>query len=228
MEQSIMNRLADGIEQLGGFPPNAVNIYLADGVLIDSGTRFDRGRILRQLKGREVHAHALTHGHPDHQGSSRAVCEALGLPLWCGSGDADAVVAGRIRDLMPDNLMCKISNWAVSGPAFPVSRRLVEGDEVGGFRVLDVPGHSPGHVAYWRESDRVLILGDVLTNMNLVTTLPGLHEPPTFFTPDPARNRKSARRFLELGLEPSLVCFGHGPPLRDTKKFLEFIRRLPD
>jgi glyoxylase-like metal-dependent hydrolase (beta-lactamase superfamily II) len=222
-----MKRLADGVEQFDGFPPNAVNIYLADGVLFDSGTRFDRRRILRQLRGRDVKAHALTHGHPDHQGSSRAVCEALGIPLWCGAGDADAVESGRIESLMPDHLLSRIIRRLAAGPACPVARRLREGDEVGGFRVLDVPGHSPGHVAYWRESDRVLILGDVLNNMNLLTSIPGLHEPPTFFTPDPARNRRSAKRLVELGLEPSLVCFGHGPPLRDPAKFIEFIRRLP-
>jgi hydroxyacylglutathione hydrolase len=223
-----MRRLADGIEQLGGFPPNAVNIYLADGILFDAGTRFDRRRIFRQLRGREVHAHALTHGHPDHQGASRAVCDAMGLPLWCGASDADAVESGRIVDLTPDSLLSRFGARYLSGPACPVSRRLVEGDEVGSFRVLEVPGHSPGHVAFWRESDRVLILGDVLVNMNLFTMFPGLREPPRCFTPDPALNRRSARRLVELGLEPSLVCFGHGPPLRDTKKFLEFIRRLPE
>jgi glyoxylase-like metal-dependent hydrolase (beta-lactamase superfamily II) len=72
-----------------------------------------------------------------------------------------------------------------------------------------------------------LILGDLLTNMNLFTNLTGLHQPPTFFTVDPALNRRSARRLLELGLEPSLVCFGHGPPLRDTAKFLAFLHKLP-
>jgi hydroxyacylglutathione hydrolase len=220
-----MKRLADGVEQLAGFPPNAVNIYLADGILIDAGTRFDRRRILRELKGREVVAHALTHGHPDHQGSSRAVCDALNLPLWCGANDADAVESGRIIDLMPNSLMSRVANLVASGPACRVSRRLVEGDEVGGFLVLDVPGHSPGHVAYWRGSDRVLILGDVLTGMNLFTGIPGLHEPPSFFTPDPARNRRSVKRLLDL--EPTLICFGHGPPLRDTKKFVEFIEKLP-
>jgi hydroxyacylglutathione hydrolase len=222
-----MKSLADGVEQLGGFPPNAVNIYLVGDVLIDSGTRFDFRRIMRQVRGRNVSAHALTHGHPDHQGSSRAVCDALNIPLWCGAGDADAVESGQLRDLTPDNLISKFSARFVSGAACPVSRRLVEGDEVAGFRVLEVPGHSPGHVAYWRESDRVLILGDVLANMNLMTAVPGLHEPPKLFTPDPARNRRSARRLIELGLEPSLVCFGHGPPLRDPGKFVEFIRRLP-
>jgi len=220
-----MKHLADGVEQLVGFPPNIVNIYLADGVLIDAGTRFDQGRIFRELKGREVVAHALTHGHPDHQGSSRAVCDRLGIPLWCGSKDADAVESGNILALMPDSLMSRISHRIASGPACPVARRLVEGDQVGGFRVLEVPGHSPGHVAFWREADRVLILGDVVNNMNLITAIPGLHEPPTFFTPDPALNRRSARRFIDL--EPSLICFGHGPPLRDTRKFVDFLRKLP-
>ena len=64
------------------------------------------------------------------------------------------------------------------GPSHPVARRLREGDEVGGFTVLEVPGHTPGHVAFWREKDRVLVLGDVVTNMKVSLLLPGLHEPP--------------------------------------------------
>ena len=92
--------------------------------------------------------------------------------------------------------------------------------------MLDVPGHSPGHVAYWRESDRVLIAGDVLNNMNLHDRRsPGCTSRACEFTTDPALNRESARR---LGaLEPALVVFGHGPPLRDTRKFVEFTESLP-
>ncbi len=114
---------------------------------------------------------------------------------------------------------------AWGGPAYPVARRLHEGDEVAGFRVLDTPGHSPGHVAYWRESDRVLIAGDVLNNMNVMTGITGLHEPRVEFTNDPPLNRESARRLASL--EPTLVCFGHGPPLRDTRKLVEFAAGLP-
>ncbi|MBV9213378.1 MAG: MBL fold metallo-hydrolase, partial [Actinobacteria bacterium] len=44
-------------------------------------------------------------------------------------------------------------------------------------------------------------------------------------TPDPARNRESARRLA--GLEPELVCFGHGPPLRDRRALAEFVGALP-
>jgi glyoxylase-like metal-dependent hydrolase (beta-lactamase superfamily II) len=52
-----------------------------------------------------------------------------------------------------------------------------------------------------------------------------LHEPPRVFTPDPQRNRASARRLAAL--EPELVCFGHGPPLRDPGELARFIARLP-
>jgi hydroxyacylglutathione hydrolase len=96
---------------------------------------------------------------------------------------------------------------------------------VAGFRVLEVPGHTPGHLAFWRESDRVLILGDVLNNVNVRTGIPGLHEPPWFLTADPAENRRSARKLLPF--EPRLVLFGHGGPLRDTRNFVDFIERLP-
>ena len=111
------------------------------------------------------------------------------------------------------------------GPARHVDRHLREGDEVAGFKVLDVPGHSPGHIAYWREDDRVLILGDVLNNMDVVTGRPGLKDPKPYFTHAPVQNRQSARK---LGaLEPKLVLFGHGAPLTDTRKFVDFVNGLP-
>jgi glyoxylase-like metal-dependent hydrolase (beta-lactamase superfamily II) len=191
-------------------------------VLVDAGTRHSGRRIFRQLEGRKVAAHALTHAHPDHQGASKEVCERLGIELWCGEHDADAMESGNLgqKSHPLNSLIMKV--WG--GPPYPVSRRLREGDEVAGFRVLDVPGHSPGHVAYWRESDRVLIAGDVLNGQNLMTGIPGLHEPPNAFTTDPAQNRESARRLAAL--EPSLVVFGHGPPMRDTRKFVDFVNGL--
>ena len=220
-----MKQLAASLWQLRGFPPNAINVYLAGDVLIDAATRYAGRRILRQLEGRRVSAHALTHVHPDHQGASHEVCERLGIPLWCGEGDAEAMEQGGLASRQPDRRLNRLLDRAWSGPPHPVARRLSEGDEVGGFSVLEVPGHAAGHVAYWRESDRALILGDVLNNMNLLTSLPGLHEPPEIFTPDPERNRESARRLGEL--EPALVCFGHGPPLRDTGKLRDFVAALP-
>ena len=86
-----MKQLADGVWHLNTLPlPNSVNAYLLEDVLVDAGTRQSRRAILRQLRAHEVSAHALTHAHPDHQGSSHAVCEALGIPFWVPERDADA------------------------------------------------------------------------------------------------------------------------------------------
>lgn len=222
-----MKQLAEGVWQLSGaLPfPNAINTYLVGDVLVDAGARFDGKKILRQLRGREVRAHALTHAHSDHQGASRLVCETLGVPFWVGERDVPAAEnAELIRERQPDRTINKVFFRLFAGPGHPVDRALVEGDEVAGFRVLDTPGHSAGHIALWRESDRVLILGDVLANMDTTTGIPSLREPKRYFTPDPATNRRSAKR---LGpLEPALVLFGHGAPLRDTRKFVDFCAAL--
>lgn len=219
-------RLAEDLYLLRGFPPYAINEYLVEDVLIDAGTRHAAGRILRQLGGCEVSAHALTHAHGDHQGSSHEICQALDIPLWCGELDAPAVEDGRILERMPRHPITAVLGRLLPGPPHPVARRLQEGDVVAGFTVLDTPGHSAGHISFWRESDRTLICGDVYTNIDTVTGLPGLHEPKAFFTPDPQRNRASMRRLAEL--EPALVCFGHGRPLRDPAKLREFAARLKD
>lgn len=222
-----MKQLADGVWQLAGFPPNAINVYLLDDVLVDASTRYARRRIFRQLKDHKLAAHALTHAHPDHQGASHAVCERYGVPFWVSELDADAAENPKlIAERQPDSFMAQFFARTMTGPGHRVDRKLHEGDEVAGFKVIDVPGHSAGHIAYWRESDGVLVLGDVLNNMDVITAIPGLQEPKTFLTPDPAENRRSARKLAPL--EPKLVLFGHGAPLRDTKKFVEFVTGLPD
>lgn len=192
-------------------------------MLIDAGTSGDRQRILSQLAGRTVSAHALTHAHPDHYGSSHAVCEQLGIPLWCGERDAN--VAEGERPAPGKGRAARLLDRLPAPQPHPVARRLTEGDQVGSFTVLDVPGHSPGHVAYWRESDRTLICGDVLFNLSLPTLQPGLREPYGMLTADPPRNRDSARRLAEL--RPNLILFGHGPPLRDGESFVRFVESLP-
>ena len=222
-----MKQLADGVWQLSGFPPNGINVFVLEDVLVDAASRHATRRIMRQISDRTITAHALTHAHPDHQGASHAVCERLGIPFWVGADDADAAEnPALIGERQPDSFMAQFFHRVFTGPGHPVDRKLAEGDEVAGFAVLEVPGHSAGHVAYWRESDGVLVLGDVLNNMDVMTGLPGLRLPKPFLTPDPDRNRISAKR---LGaLEPKLVLFGHGAPLRDTKKFVDFLDALPD
>lgn len=222
-----MKQLAEDVYLLRGWPPNAINVYLIGDVLLDAATRQAEQRIMRELAGRKLSAHALTHAHPDHQGSSHAICERLHIPLWCGQGDVPAMeTPGGISGSQAPGLVNYLQQRFWTGPPHPVARALIEGDEVAGFTVLEVPGHSRGHLAYWRESDRVLILGDVLNNVNVKTGFPGLHEPPAVLTPDPARNRVSVRRLAAL--RPRLSCFGHGAPLRDPDKLSEFAARLAD
>jgi glyoxylase-like metal-dependent hydrolase (beta-lactamase superfamily II) len=222
----LVKELAPGVWQLSGFPPNGINVFLLEDVLVDAASRHAGRRILRQLRGRTVTAHALTHAHPDHQGASKEICETLGVPFWVGERDADAAEnPDLIKERQPDHPVARFYDRIFRGPGRRVDRILREGDEVAGFKVLDSPGHSAGHVSYWRESDRVLVLGDVLNNMDVITAVPGLHEPKPFLTPDPVENRRSIRKLAAL--QPSLVLFGHGAPLRDAGKLQRFVEKLP-
>jgi hydroxyacylglutathione hydrolase len=216
VESPPMRELADRVWQLSGFPRNNINVYVLGDVLIDAGLPFDRRRILHQVASRTISAHALTHAHFDHFGSSHAVCGALGIPLWCGAADVEAVQAGK--------MVVRGGRSVPAAPAHDLARTLTEGDEVAGFTVLDTPGHSPGHVSYWRESDRVLVCGDVMWGYNPFLLRAGVREPYPWASPDPRQNRASARRLAAL--EPALVCFGHGPPLRDSGAFTRAVERL--
>lgn len=211
-----MQQLADGVWQLDGRPRNNINIYVLGDVLIDAGTPWDGRRVLSQIEGITINAHALTHAHFDHYGASHAVCTKYDIPLWCGAADVEAVEHGKMVGL-GDRML-------PAAKAHPVARALKEGDEVGGFTVLDTPGHSPGHVSYWRESDRTLVCGDVMWGYNPFTFSGGIREPFPFVSPDPKLNRESARRLAAL--EPALVCFGHGKPLRDPERFAAAVAKL--
>jgi glyoxylase-like metal-dependent hydrolase (beta-lactamase superfamily II) len=221
-----MKQLAEDVYMLKGFPPNTINVYVLGDVLIDAATRQAEKRIFKQIARRTINAHALTHVHPDHQGCSHVVCERLAIPLWCGQDDVPAMESvGSVSSPKTPALLRRAQERWWIGPPHPVSRVLREGDEVAGFTVLDTPGHTRGHISFWRESDRVLILGDVLNDMDTRTGVPGLNQPPSMFTIDPAQNRASIRRLAAL--RPSLVCFGHGAPLRDPDKLAAFAARLP-
>jgi hydroxyacylglutathione hydrolase len=221
-----MTELAPGVHLLTGFPKYGINWYLLEDVLVDAGGKPDRRRILKQLRGRKVSAHALTHAHPDHQGASDAVCTELGIPFWVGEDDVAAAENPRlILERQPTKPLNKLMWRMFAGPGHKVDRVLREGDEVAGFQVLHTPGHAAGHVSFWRESDRVLVAGDVLNTMHPFTMKRGLREPLEVFTPDPALNRTSIKRLAEL--EPALLLVGHGPPVRDPQALKDLAARLP-
>jgi glyoxylase-like metal-dependent hydrolase (beta-lactamase superfamily II) len=220
-----MKRLAAGVWRLKQFPAPSVNVYLAEDVLIDAGTRWDRGRIFAEIEGREISALALTHVHPDHQGVAKDVCEARDIPLACHADDVDAMEGRRpVQEAAPRNPYNRIIRRFWEGPPHKVDRVLREGDEVAGFRVVHAPGHARGEVVFFRDSDRVAICGDVIRNMSYATGRPMIAEPPEIFTYDPAENRRSIRKLAELN--PSLILPGHGPAITNIAAFERFAAAL--
>ena len=215
-----MRRVAEDVFQIPLTPRDGINAYLLGDVVVDAGAKVNAKRLIRALHGHAVGAHALTHGHLDHAGGSRQLIDAFDVPVWVGEGDRDAVQTGRppAPETWAEPAVARFGGFEAVG----VARALREGDDLGhGFTVLETPGHSDGHVAFWRERDRTLVLGDVLFNLHVLTTVPGLHEPPRILTRDPRRNRESARRLAAL--EPQLALFGHGPPLRDPAALTGFV-----
>ena len=87
-----------------------------------------------------------------------------------------------------------------------------------GWRWIHTPGHTPGHVSFFREEDRTLIAGDAFVTTKQESALavlmqkPEMHGPPSYFTPDWAAARQSVERLAAL--EPVQVITGHGRPLR--------------
>jgi glyoxylase-like metal-dependent hydrolase (beta-lactamase superfamily II) len=214
-----MIEVAPEVWLLQSFPPYTVNVYLVQDVLIDAGFRFARLPIIRQLGRRKLRAVALTHCHPDHQGAADALARRYRVPLYCPAGDA-ASQAGRAPWPLPRRWVRVLSEF-LGGPRRRVDRILHEGDELAGLRVIHAPGHTPGHIMFFRESDRLVIAGDVLANMNMFSLKAKLREPPPFFSVDPQQNRRSARKLVDL--QPRLVLFGHGPPLTDIDRLRSFV-----
>ncbi len=87
-----------------------------------------------------------------------------------------------------------------------------------GWRWLHTPGHSVGHVSFWREADRLLVAGDAVITTDqesayaaVVTHEAEIHGPPRYFTVDWDAARESARAIAALA--PMKIVSGHGPAL---------------
>jgi hydroxyacylglutathione hydrolase len=181
------------------------------------------------LDGRDISAIALTHAHPDHAGAMHRLASEFDAPVWCGAADRNATETGRVvlspalRRPRLSRLVCAMAGF--DGVA--VARSLVEGDALtAGFVVCATPGHSPGHVSFWREADRTLICGDVFFNLRVPGLIAGLRQPPSLLTLDPAENRASEAKLSAL--EPATVGFGHGPVIEDgaARQVRTFTRQL--
>jgi glyoxylase-like metal-dependent hydrolase (beta-lactamase superfamily II) len=102
------------------------------------------------------------------------------------------------------------------GGAVKVNGTVSEGDEVAGFKVLHFPGHAPGLIGLWRESDRVALVSDVVYFVDSARLKPLPHGEASVPHPAFAWNHQEAKRSLRrlAELEPLVVAAGHEEPLR--------------
>lgn len=222
-----MRQIAKDLYHLPLMPRNSINCYVAEGHLIDAGIKSSSGKILKNIGDKDVHSHVLTHAHADHQGSSSSVCKALNIPLICSDKEKPQAESGDATKeyRSKTNIIVRFQKKYWAGDGHLVSKTIKENDRIGNFIVIETPGHSSGHLSFFRESDGVLIVGDVATNMNLLTTVPGLHLPPDLFTLEKEENIKSLKKLASL--HPKIICFGHGPILEnDRGQFQEFARKI--
>jgi hydroxyacylglutathione hydrolase len=221
-----MEQVAEGVWLLRGDARDAMNVYFLE----DEGgvVQFDAG-----TKGmtKEVRAAAerlgglkrivLGHAHADHRGTA----PGLDAPVFCHPDEvADAEGEAAIAPYMEISTLPAPARWIYpfllrrwDGGPVKINGTVSEGDEVAGFRVQHFPGHAPGLIGLWRESDRLALVSDVvylIDSTKLGKPLPAgeASVPHPAWGWDHAKAKDSVRKLAAL--EPATVCAGHEAPLR--------------
>ncbi|STD10024.1 MBL fold metallo-hydrolase [Elizabethkingia anophelis] len=222
----MLRQIAPEVFQISLMPRNSINCYIIEGILVDSRIRSSYNTVKKALQKIPVYQHILTHAHADHQGCSDQICAEFEIPLLCHPDEVFRTETGMVTNdyPTPQHWVAKLQQKYWAGQGHKVERTIAENDRIGNFQVIETPGHSPGHISLFRERDGVLIIGDAATNMNLLTTATGLRLPPNIFTSDQQRNIKSLQKLAKLA--PAIICFGHGPVMRNTdRKFEKFVTK---
>ena len=149
-------------------------------LLVDAGLPGSAGFIRRAVArrfGPEARPQGilLTHGHFDHVGAARELAEGWDVPLFAHPLEAP-YLTGRSdyppRDPTMGGAMDQMSRL-MPDHGYDFGDRVKELPEEGtvpgvpGWRWLHTPGHTPGHVSLYRESDGALLAGDAFATMNL-------------------------------------------------------------
>lgn len=200
-------------------------------VLIDAGIPGSSGAIVsaaesRFGEGTRPGAIVLTHGHFDHVGALEKLVERWDVPVYAHRLERP-YLNGESSYPRPDpsvggGLMSVLSRFYPRGP-IDVGRWLRDLPDDGtvpgmsGWSWVHTPGHTPGHVSLWRETDRTIIVGDAFITTRqesayaVATQRPELHGPPMYYTTDWRQSRSAVERLAAL--EPELVVTGHGPAM---------------
>jgi glyoxylase-like metal-dependent hydrolase (beta-lactamase superfamily II) len=201
-------------------------------VLIDAGLKTSGTRIKKiaaELFGAESKPDAIimTHGHFDHVGSLKKLAEEWDVPVYAHYLEMP-YLTGRSSYPPPDpwvggGLMASLSWMYPKSPVDLGSRVEILPEDMSvpfmpGWKWVHTPGHSPGHVSFWRESDRTLIAGDafVTTKNESVWSVmkqePYVSGPPKYFTTDWRAAEASVAKLAALS--PETAATGHGRPLK--------------
>jgi glyoxylase-like metal-dependent hydrolase (beta-lactamase superfamily II) len=196
----------------------AAHAYLVqqpDGlVAIDAGYIGSDGAILRFIRSRGFRPEDLkwvvvTHHHVDHAGSAARLCAQTGAQLAIHAADAPYLASGRPKELMTlwgaiERLPARLARLLLTVGG-PIGRRLEDGDVLHGLRVIHAPGHTPGSICLYSESESAVFVGDVLNNER------GLRRPPWNVNHNHREAQLAARRLRGLSYERAF--FGHGAPI---------------
>jgi hydroxyacylglutathione hydrolase len=217
-----LERVADGVWLLRGGVPRTMNVYLLE----DEGggvTLFDAG--IRSMTHAVAEAAAplgginrvvLGHADADHRGAA----PGLHVPVYCHAADREAAESAeplrtyhRLDKLgIPARYVYRqlLSFW--DGGAVRIDGTVEEGDDVSGFRVVHLPGHAPGMIGLFRESDRLALTSDCFYVIDPETSLKTQPGPPhEAFNEDTEQARESIRKLAAL--DPSAAWPGHADAL---------------
>lgn len=215
-----------------------VNFYMiqdqttAAWALVDAGLKWSASKIRKMAdelfgEGARPTAIILTHGHFDHVGALSTLIEEWNVPVYVHSLEVP-YLNGKSSYPPPDptvggGLMAAMS-WAY--PKGPINvkdyvRILPNDNSIPGitdWKYIHTPGHSPGHISLFRESDRVLIAGDAFVTTkaeSAVFALSGMKHlsgPPKYFTCNWASAELSVIKLSAL--DPETAATGHGQVMR--------------
>ena len=253
-----MDIIAPGIACV---PTSFVNTYLIGEpgepwALVDTGLPGFAWKIMEAAQeryGRDSRPEGifLTHGHFDHSGNARRLADHWNVPVYAhrlevpylngrsGYPPPDPTVGGAIAMLsrvMPHNGYNLENRLRVLGAdANDANTGSLPG--LDGWRWVFTPGHSPGHVAFFRDADRALIAGDSVATLDMDSYLElaiKQQEVSTAGAPficDWDRYEQSLQTVADL--EPSLLACGHGIPMSggevagDLERFTRHFSRPP-
>jgi glyoxylase-like metal-dependent hydrolase (beta-lactamase superfamily II)/ketosteroid isomerase-like protein len=215
--------VAEGVWVVQG-QPGRCNVYLIEDAEVGGVTMYDAGArtMVRAVasagaKLGGIKRVVLGHGHTDHRG----VAPALGVPVLCHPDEVqDAEGSGGFR-YWPEGLAGlptpqrqihrAMHRWAWDAGPVKIADTLSEGDEIAGFKVIELPGHAPGQIGLWRESDRLALVSDCFYTLEMWGRSCPPHVPEPTYNYDTEQAKASIRKLAEM--EPAAAWPGHAKPI---------------